>query len=116
MREFGSRSVEDEFPHCGPLGGIHAALGASPSELNMVLSVDTPLVTADFLRYLLQRADANPMPWSRYRMRVEECREPVRSIVVPFRAVAEQQLKKGRYKVTESFSLVRVDYVEEQTK
>src|SRR5581483_8109375 len=58
--EFGATVVEDEFQQCGPLGGIHAALGASQSELNVVLSVDTPLVSAEFLRYLLKRAQEKP--------------------------------------------------------
>jgi len=32
--------VEDIFPNCGPLGGIHAALCASGKELNLVAAVD----------------------------------------------------------------------------
>src|SRR3954453_20059134 len=34
--------VEDIFPERGPLGGIHAALNSTETELNLVLSVDTP--------------------------------------------------------------------------
>jgi len=30
--------VEDMFPNCGPLGGIHAALRASATDLNLVLA------------------------------------------------------------------------------
>lgn len=48
--------VEDQFPGQGPLAGIHAALHASPAELNVVLAVDTPFVTPELLRYLLERA------------------------------------------------------------
>ena len=40
--------VEDIFPDCGPLGGIHAALRASSTELNMMLAVDMPFVSWDF--------------------------------------------------------------------
>ena len=36
--------VEDIFCDCGPLGGIHAALRSSPTELNVMLAVDTPFV------------------------------------------------------------------------
>ena len=42
--------IEDRFPDCGPLGGIHAALCATQTDLNLVLSVDMPLMTAGFLR------------------------------------------------------------------
>jgi molybdopterin-guanine dinucleotide biosynthesis protein A len=111
--EFGIDTVEDEFQHCGPLAGIHAALGVSQSELNVVLSVDTPLVNAAFLGYLLQRAEAA----ADALVTVPDAAGGVQATCAvyrrPFRAVAEQQLKKGRYKVTETFSLVRVEYVEE---
>ena len=48
--------VEDVFPERGPLGGIHAALLASGTELNLVLAVDLPLVSARLLSYLIERA------------------------------------------------------------
>ncbi len=51
--------VEDVFPGRGPLGGIHAALSATATELNLVLAVDLPFMRADFLRYLLERARAS---------------------------------------------------------
>lgn len=111
--EFASAIVEDEFAQCGPLGGIHAALGASKSELNVVLSVDTPLVTAEFLRYLLGRAKQQ----SDALAVVPDAAGGVQGTCAvyrrPFRAVAEQQLKRGRYKITGTLALVRVEYVEE---
>ena len=51
--------VEDVFPGCGPLGGIHAALSITQTDLNLMLSVDTPLMTPDFLAWLLQQARAS---------------------------------------------------------
>jgi molybdopterin-guanine dinucleotide biosynthesis protein A len=36
--------VEDVFRDCGPLGGIHAALLGSFTELNLMLAVDMPFV------------------------------------------------------------------------
>jgi molybdenum cofactor guanylyltransferase len=45
--------VEDRVAGCGPLGGIHAALGATRSDRNLILSVDTPLMSAEFLRWLV---------------------------------------------------------------
>ena len=36
--------VEDIYEGCGPLGGIHAALNATDTELNLMLSVDMPLM------------------------------------------------------------------------
>jgi molybdopterin-guanine dinucleotide biosynthesis protein A len=48
--------VEDVFPDHGPLGGIHAALRASTSELNLMLAVDMPFVQQSFLNYLVSEA------------------------------------------------------------
>jgi molybdopterin-guanine dinucleotide biosynthesis protein A len=48
--------VRDIYPGCGPLAGIHAALSASASELNLVLGVDCPLVTPELLRFLVRIA------------------------------------------------------------
>jgi molybdopterin-guanine dinucleotide biosynthesis protein A len=49
--------VEDVFPGQGPLAGIHAALSSSPSDLNLILAVDTPLVTPEFLAYLVAESN-----------------------------------------------------------
>jgi molybdopterin-guanine dinucleotide biosynthesis protein A len=45
--------IADRFPGAGPLGGIAAALGRSTAPLLLVLAVDLPGMTADFLRSLL---------------------------------------------------------------
>jgi molybdenum cofactor guanylyltransferase len=111
--EFGAEVVEDEFPNCGPLAGIHAALGASDTELNIVLAVDTPMVTADFLRYLVHRAQAQ----SDALATVPDADGGIQGTCAvyrrPFRAVAAQQLSKGKYRITDALALVRVEYVEE---
>ena len=52
----GAPVVEDIYPACGPLAGIHAALSASATELNLVLGVDCPLVTPELLRFLVRVA------------------------------------------------------------
>jgi molybdenum cofactor guanylyltransferase len=48
--------VEDIFPGCGPLGGIHAALRASQRDFNFILAVDLPYVSATLARFLIMRA------------------------------------------------------------
>ncbi len=48
--------VEDIYQERGPLGGIHGALRATTTELNLVLAVDLPYVTAALLEYLVEQA------------------------------------------------------------
>jgi molybdopterin-guanine dinucleotide biosynthesis protein A len=49
--------IDDLHPGCGPLSGIEAALAASTKPLNVVLSVDIPLLPARFLDWMLLRAE-----------------------------------------------------------
>jgi molybdenum cofactor guanylyltransferase len=97
--------VEDLYTGCGPLAGIHAALCATQTDLNLVLSVDMPLMSAEFLQWLVNQA-----------------RDKSDLIVVPdalggqqplcaiyhraVRAVAEQALKESDYKIGHLFSRV----------
>ena len=50
--EFEFPVFDDEFPHCGPLGGIHAALKRMGSEWLAVLPVDMPLLKAEIYHEL----------------------------------------------------------------
>jgi molybdenum cofactor guanylyltransferase len=51
-----AHTIEDVFPGSGPLGGIHAALTRTETELNLVLAVDMPFVERGFLAYLISQA------------------------------------------------------------
>jgi molybdopterin-guanine dinucleotide biosynthesis protein A len=49
--------VSDLHPGCGPLGGIEAALAATTQPLNLFLPVDLPFLPAQFLSWMLRRAE-----------------------------------------------------------
>ena len=51
--------VPDNFPHCGPLGGIEAALTVSKAELNLFVPVDVPSLAAGFSAWLIARAETS---------------------------------------------------------
>lgn len=105
--------VEDIFPRCGPLGGIHAALRSSNSDLNLMLAVDVPFVEARFLEYLVGRA-----------------RRAGSTVTVPragggwqplcavyrreFAAAAEKSLRAGRNKIDALFSEVETREITER--
>ena len=48
--------VEDIYRDRGPLGGIHAALLSTTTDLNLMLAVDLPLVEARFLQFMVDLA------------------------------------------------------------
>ena len=99
--------VEDIFLDRGPLGGIHAALMASATDLNLLLAVDLPFVEPSFLTYICNRA-----------------RESDAAVVVPhaaggwqplcavyrqeFGTLAEKALAAGRNKIDGLFAGVPV--------
>jgi molybdenum cofactor guanylyltransferase len=90
--------VEDIFRDCGPLGGIHAALRATRTELNLMLAVDSPFVTRELLEFLVDRARD-----SRAIVTVPQCEGRLQPLCAVYRRefadVAEKSLRAGRFKI-----------------
>ena len=110
----GERIIEDEFPGCGPLAGIHAALGASETDLNLILSVDMPFVPLKFVTYLLERARSRPT----VHVTVPRVGGIVQGTCIAcrrsFRVMCENQLKLGLCKVEDAIRLASPEYIEEE--
>jgi molybdopterin-guanine dinucleotide biosynthesis protein A len=99
--------VEDAFHDCGPLAGIQAALRASSSQLNLILAVDMPFVSREFLQYLIDQARNAPeadvvVPLADGR------RQPLCAVYrVAFAALAENSLRVEQYRIDRLFDQVR---------
>jgi molybdenum cofactor guanylyltransferase len=104
--------VEDVFRDCGPLGGIHAALRASSTELNLILAVDVPFVSLAFSQYLIRRAlNASAVATV---PRAGGGWQPLCAVYRrEFADSAEEALRAGRYKIDALFDTVRVQAIEE---
>jgi molybdopterin-guanine dinucleotide biosynthesis protein A len=104
--------IADIYADCGPLGGIHAALSATETDLNLVLSVDLPLMTAQFLGWLLERA-RKASEW----IVVPDAlggQQPLCAVYRwPVQALAEQALKQGDYKIGHMFSRAPTLFISE---
>lgn len=106
--------VEDVFRDCGPLGGIHAALLGSLTELNLMLAVDMPFVSRAFLQYLITQARGAPdaaviVPRSDGR------RQPLCAIYRrEFGEVAERALRAGQNRIDRLFEEVHTRVIEQE--
>jgi molybdopterin-guanine dinucleotide biosynthesis protein A len=98
--------VEDVFPGQGPLAGIHAALRASHTDLNLVLAVDTPLLAPEFLLYLVRRAGESDAAVTVPRTR-ESGHDYLHSLCAVYRRsfadLAQTALQAGRNKIDALF-------------
>jgi len=108
----GESAVADIFPGCGPLAGIHAALAHSSADLNLMLAVDMPFVTAELLAFLLAAGENSDavviLP------RTIKGFQPLCAVYRrEFCFVAEQALRAGRYKIGAAFSGVVLRIVED---
>jgi molybdopterin-guanine dinucleotide biosynthesis protein A len=105
--------VEDEFPNHGPLGGIHAALRVSATDLNLILAVDMPFVEVRFLQYLVHeatRSDAAVVTLARAAGGWQPLCAVYRK---PFADLAEQALRQGKNKIDPLFRQVQLRILEE---
>ena len=55
----GVQTLPDDFPGCGPLGGIATALRSSHAAWSLVVACDLPYLTPGWLEYLVGRARAS---------------------------------------------------------
>ena len=104
--------VEDLFRDCGPLGGIHAALSTTSSDLNLILAVDLPFLSATFLEFLLAKARETdalvtvPRTDGRWQPLCAVYRRG-------FAGLAEQSLSHGKYKIDPLFATVKTRVIDE---
>ena len=95
--------VEDIFPGCGPLGGIHAALRSSSTDLNIVLAVDTPFVSLALQQFLVTHARNSPASLVTVA-RATDGLQPLCAVYRrEFADPAEEALRAGRYKIDALF-------------
>lgn len=106
--------VEDIYPEHGPLGGIHAALAGTPTELNLVLPIDMPLLDARFLQFLIENALANaavvtvPRTCGRLHPLCATYRKA-------FIDIAKRSLEANRNRIDALFREVATQIIEEET-
>jgi molybdopterin-guanine dinucleotide biosynthesis protein A len=108
----GAGIIADIFPGCGPLGGIHAALMESSAELNLMLAVDMPFVSAKLLAFLFAAAEGNESVVT--VPRAGRGLQPLCAVYRrDFASAAALALAAGNYKIDAAFTRVPVRVIEE---
>ena len=104
--------VEDIYPDRGPLGGIHAALTASHTDLNLILAVDAPFVSEKFLGFMAQCAEDSEAVVTVPRTATGW--QPLCGVYrKAFAEPAGQALVAGRNRIDSLFSTVSLRVIEE---
>jgi molybdopterin-guanine dinucleotide biosynthesis protein A len=105
--------VEDVFPNCGPLAGIHAALQSSTTDLNLILAVDVPFITTELLGYLLSQATSDNKAMA-VVPRTSRGWHPLCAVYRrQFAIPAEAALRAGSYKIDSLFTGIKMRAVDE---
>lgn len=116
----GCRIVTDEYPDCGPIGGIHAGLCQCQSEWVMVAACDMPFLKIELYRFLREAL----------RQSDHEARETVNSYagvvpvtdgrIHPLAAIyrknmaetLEEQIRNRNYRMTEALKRQKILYID----
>jgi molybdopterin-guanine dinucleotide biosynthesis protein A len=107
-------AIEDIFPGCGPLGGIHAALRSSPTDLNVILAVDLPFVSPALLQLFVTSAKNSPASVVTLA-KANGGFQPLCALYRrSFADVAEIALRDGRYKIDALFEHTSTQIVREE--
>jgi molybdopterin-guanine dinucleotide biosynthesis protein A len=94
--------IADIFPGCGPLGGIHAGLTRSNTDLNLMLAVDTPFLSNGLLAYLVERARESAAVVTAPEINFYP--QPLCAVYRrDFLPIAERALSAGQYKIVPLF-------------
>jgi molybdopterin-guanine dinucleotide biosynthesis protein A len=112
----GLRAIADDWPGCGPLGGIATALRASEADWNLVVACDLPYLTREWLEYLLQRArDSGEEAVVPMNLTPENKRgaEPLCAMYHKgCEPTLRRALERGVRKVTDGLAELRVEVIE----
>jgi molybdopterin-guanine dinucleotide biosynthesis protein A len=111
IRALGLRTIGDDWPSAGPLGGIATALRSSSAPWSLVVACDLPYLTKPWLEYVVTRALASHsdavLPMNALGA------EP---LCATYHERAEPEIRgaltRGTRKVTDALENVRVELIE----
>lgn len=105
-----AKIVSDKIKNIGPAGGIFSGLSVSHSEKNMIVSIDTPLITKDIFNFLIKNDDRN----TDVTIISEKNKlHPLTGIYSKnFVKILSEEIEKGNYKIRDIIKKVKYKILE----
>ncbi|GAA0138211.1 molybdenum cofactor guanylyltransferase [Paenibacillus sp. YSY-4.3] len=121
--ELGLPLLQDAYPGCGPLAGLHAGLAASPHKWSLVVGCDMPFANAALFRFMAEQAQKLEEQRSNgHKERIEALISRVGDQAQPLMAMyrcsvlpgLERTLEEGRLRVNQWISGLSAKYISEE--
>lgn len=110
-RQLGLKVVADLIKGGGPLSGIHATLQCMSYRNGLVVACDMPFINADMARFMINQIGDYDVAVPRHGIHLQPLFAVYSKSCIP---AIEESLLASRYKVADFYSMVRVNYVNEQ--
>lgn len=105
----GCRLVFDEYPGCGPLGGLHAGLKACETEELIVAACDMPFLKGELFSYLSERLKDFDGVVPAASGKIHPLAAIYKKSVLP---VLEEQIKNGNYRLQDALKKLNIAYID----
>lgn len=110
-REYeGCMVVMDEYPECGPIGGLHAGLRCCENEIVMAAPCDMPFLRIELYHMLWDVLEPQ------YSAVVPETAGKVHPLAAIYRKesveILEEQIRTGNYRLRDALNRMNVRYVD----
>ena len=109
LSDLNVEKVIDTYPRTGAKVGLCTGINASLSFYSLVVACDLPLLNIDLLRYLLDSASGFDAVIPRIGDKIEPLHAVYSKNCIP---ILEEQISKGKLKISDLFSEIKVRYVE----
>jgi molybdopterin-guanine dinucleotide biosynthesis protein A len=104
------KTVADIYPGRGPLVGVYSGLIASSNSQAIVVGCDTPFLSVGLLKYMTQICSTFDVVVPRIKKKVEPlCAVYSKNCLAPI----QELLERDERQIRKLFSIVKVEYVEE---
>ncbi len=96
VRITGAKIISDKIKNIGPMGGIYTCLKHSKTELNFIVSVDTPFISSELAHEIISKSD-------NYDITIIRCNNKTNPIIGIYSKqvlpILEQEINSKMYKM-----------------